>query len=276
MAVVVELESGTKIAIDPGVSYAPRRYGLPPHPRELERLGEVKERILREAGDANYIVLTHYHYDHYIYSPEEVEFYRGKVILAKHPSANINFSQRMRAYRLFRKSGVERLAKRIVYIDGSSLNVEGATIEGSEPVPHGPEGSKLGYVVMVRIRGEGVDFVHASDTQGPMSERALNILIGWKPALLFISGPPTYFAGYKVAEEDVESGLRALRLLAQSLSSSTIIVDHHAARDLAYPELLKSVSGLGARITSAADYMGVEYEPLEALRKRLWEASGGN
>jgi predicted metallo-beta-lactamase superfamily hydrolase len=223
MATVVEAD-GLKILIDPGVSYAPRRYGLPPHPLELKRLEEIKQRILDEIADADYVVITHYHYDHYLREPEEADYYRGKVLLVKHPTRNINFSQKMRAHRLLRRNRVGELASRVAYLDGGVFELDrGIRIRASPPVPHGAEGTKLGYVVMVAVECCGEVFVHASDVQGPISSRAYEWITSARPTALFISGPPTYFAGFKVPREEVETGLANLARLAASLPGSTII-----------------------------------------------------
>ncbi|MEM0457888.1 MAG: MBL fold metallo-hydrolase, partial [Sulfolobales archaeon] len=53
------------IHIDPGVSLAPRRYGLPPHEIELKRLDESSKEIYEMARDAEILIITHYHYDHH-------------------------------------------------------------------------------------------------------------------------------------------------------------------------------------------------------------------
>ena len=83
------------VLIDPGVSLAPRRYGLPPHPLELMRMDEHHEAIADAAGEADVLVVTHYHYDHHM--PDEPELFDGKIALIKHPTENINRSQRGRA-----------------------------------------------------------------------------------------------------------------------------------------------------------------------------------
>ena len=278
MAMVVEAND-VKVLIDPGVSYAPRRYGLPPHPVELQRLREIKERILNEIVDADIVVITHYHYDHYLRDPEEADYYKDKILFVKDPSRDINFSQRMRAYRLFKRNAVEKLARSVHILDGRVYEVApGVVIRASPPVPHGSPGTKLGYVVMVAIECCNKVFVHASDVQGPMSDEALNWLLSVRPSLVFISGPPTYFAGYKVPREEVEKGLHNLRVLAERLPRASVIVaDHHMARDLEYPSYLARIAGESkARIMSAADFMGLPYEPLEALRKQLWRQGGGD
>ncbi|MDK2383350.1 MAG: hypothetical protein QI199_00895, partial [Candidatus Korarchaeota archaeon] len=62
MATVVETKD-VKIFIDPSVALAPRRFGLPPHDREVERMHELAKVIEEEALDSDVIVVTHYHYD---------------------------------------------------------------------------------------------------------------------------------------------------------------------------------------------------------------------
>jgi predicted metallo-beta-lactamase superfamily hydrolase len=273
MATIV-CAGGVKIAIDPGVSFAPRRYGLPPHELELRRVEEVHRRIVRELEDTDIIIITHYHYDHYLYKLEDAGAYEGKWLIIKDPQHNINVSQRIRAHRLLVKNAVNQKAKRIDILDGRRYEIaKGFYIEGSEPVPHGYDGSRLGYVSMVLVECCGVRFAHASDVQGPMSDKALNILLSWKPDLLFISGPPTYFEGLKVSEEHVRKGLNNLKILSSELDGEAIIVaDHHFARDLNYPIILNNLfKDSKAKVMSAAEFMGIKFEPLEALRKELWK-----
>ena len=68
MATYVETSS-CNIIIDPGISIAPSRYGLPPHPIELKRLGSDWKKIKGFAKKADVFCLTHYHYDHHV--PDE-------------------------------------------------------------------------------------------------------------------------------------------------------------------------------------------------------------
>ncbi len=273
------IEAGSyKIAIDPGVSYAPRRYGLPPHKIELDRLEEVKARILEELEDTTHVLLTHYHYDHYLYRSEDASAYQGKILIVKHPFQNINVSQRIRAYRLLKKNNVEKLASRIIYAEDQRVIRVGDEIyiEASPPVPHGADGTRLGYVVMFMVKvGENV-FIHASDVQGPMSNKALDVLLKWPSGVVFISGPPTYFEGYKVEQSLVEQAFRNILCLAQR--HKIVIVDHHMARDKRYPAVLSKLAkeSQNKNITCAAHYMGCRMELLEAFRDELWQATNSH
>ncbi len=66
---------------------------------KIRWLGEAEAAIRKAGEDADVVVVTHYHYDHYTRDPA---FYEGKVLLAKNPNEYINDSQRKRAERFFR------------------------------------------------------------------------------------------------------------------------------------------------------------------------------
>ncbi len=272
MATLVEV-SGLRIFIDPGASLAPRRYGLPPHRVEVEALEDSLREITRLMESVDVVVITHYHYDHYLYRPEQMDAYNDKLLVVKNPVDHINRSQMARARRLL--GGVGGRARRIRYADGMVYDLGDVVLEFSPPVPHGAEGSRLGYLVMVRVydRLDGRCFVHASDVQGPLSREALRVIEAWRPDTVFISGPPTYFAGYKVPAEDVERGLRGLKELLST--GALVIADHHFARDRGYFEMLRRLRReTGGRLVSAAEYMGVEPRPLESMRRELWRGHG--
>ena len=277
MATVVET-SDVKIFIDPGASLAPRRYGLPPHPLELEELSYRLDLIRRELEDSDIVVISHYHYDHYLYHSEDTDYYRGKILLVKHPEQNINRSQRIRAYVFFKKNNVVEKARQIEYADGRTFKYGDTVITFSEPVPHGDDGTPLGYVLMTLIVGDGERFVHTSDVQGPISNRALEILLQWKPSEIVLCGPPTYFAGYKVPVEVVEKGLENMKKLVQEVKMRRLVVDHHFLRDIDYrskmKDLLEIATAQSTIVETAAEYMGFNVRQLEAYRRDLW--GGGN
>jgi len=60
MATFVETDD-VRILIDPAVSLAPLRYGLPPHPMEWKRMEESWEKIKQYAELADVLIVTHYY-----------------------------------------------------------------------------------------------------------------------------------------------------------------------------------------------------------------------
>ena len=83
-----------KLIIDPGV--AALQPSFPASEEEKERWKEEgRRRIKRALERANLVVISHYHYDHYL--REEPEIYRGKTLFIKDPNEYINRTQRIRA-----------------------------------------------------------------------------------------------------------------------------------------------------------------------------------
>jgi predicted metallo-beta-lactamase superfamily hydrolase len=70
--------------------------------------------------------------------------------------------------------------------DGRSFYYGVTTIQFSEPLYHGEEGSKLGYVLATIFRSRDLTFIHASDVQGPISNKTLDFILKEKPDVLII------------------------------------------------------------------------------------------
>lgn len=86
------------VLIDPGVAVL--QPGFPASWEEKLRWAEKAEARIREASEeADVIVISHYHYDHFTDFDEKL--YEGKLILAKNCNEYINDSQRKRAERFY-------------------------------------------------------------------------------------------------------------------------------------------------------------------------------
>ncbi|WP_297090827.1 MBL fold metallo-hydrolase [Thermococcus sp.] len=274
LATFVE-SGGVKILIDPGVALGPKRYGLPPSKVEIETLHRMRRKLQGYARRADVITISHYHYDHhtpffeglYESSSEEYarEIYEGKLLFIKHPRENINFSQRKRAWAFMKNA--EPIAKKIEFADGRAFDLGGVTLEFSPPVPHGSEGSKLGFVVMTLI-DDGFRLIHASDIQ-LLNRKAVEWIIEKVPDLLITGGPPTYLG--KRAEGSWETGVKNLNKIIRE-TGAEVILDHHIVRDKRYPEFFDE---LETRPKTFAGYLKVEDKPLEAYRRELHKKERG-
>ncbi|MCS7115212.1 MAG: hypothetical protein RMJ15_10245 [Nitrososphaerota archaeon] len=268
MATFVETED-QKILIDPGVSLAPLRYGLEPHPLEWQRLDETWNTIKEYAENSEVLVVTHYHYDHH--DPEYPELYKGKTVFIKHPTQNINRSQKERA--AFFLEAIKGLTKKLEIADGKSFQLGETQISFSKAVCHGTN-PRLGYVTEVCVKSGGEKFLHTSDVEGPSLEDQLKFILDEKPETLFVDGPMTYMLGYRYSFKSLEiSNINLLRAIKEG-NLHTLVLDHHFLRDLNYKIRIKPVyeeaERRGVKVVTAAEFSGRKIEMLEALRKELY------
>ncbi|MEM2320191.1 MAG: MBL fold metallo-hydrolase [Candidatus Bathyarchaeia archaeon] len=272
MATFVETKD-TKILIDPGVSLAPLRYGLEPHPLEWQRLDETWRVIKEYAENSEVLVVTHYHYDHH--DPDYPELYRGKTVFIKHPTQNINRSQKERA--AFFLEAIKGLPARLEVADGRSFKLGGTHIDFSNAVCHGTN-PRLGYVTEVCIKSGGEKFLHTSDVEGPSLEDQVKFILDKKPEILFVDGPMTYMLGYRYSFKSLEISNDNLVKAIREGNLQTIVLDHHFLRDLNYKIRIKPVyeeaERHGVKVVTAAEFSGRKIEMLEALRKELYAKYG--
>jgi predicted metallo-beta-lactamase superfamily hydrolase len=271
------VETDQKILMDPGTSIAPKRFGYPPWKNEFDALYETRAKIEEYAEKADIITISHYHHDHYTpfelgkfldSSPKAAEkVYQGKKLFIKHPTSQINKSQQKRAADFLKN--LKDLDCEVSYGDGKSFEIGDTEIKFSNALPHGSEGSKLGYVVAVTIKWNGKSVMHASDVQGPIYEGAKQAILKEKPDMLILSGPPIYLQGFAVERKDIEKARKNLIEIAGQIPE--VIVDHHLLRDLRCFNFIKSVNDeSGNKILVASEIMGKEPDLLEAKRKEFY------
>ncbi|MBC7112517.1 MAG: MBL fold metallo-hydrolase [Candidatus Methanomethyliales bacterium] len=259
-----------RVIIDPGVSLAPRRFGLPPHRLELEMLERLAKIITEKATISDVIIITHYHYDHHdLGDIIPLEIYDKKVVLIKDPKSNINRSQGDFRAPLF-LGIIKEKAQKVEVADGRSFQIGKTKIEFSKAVFHGSS-SLLGYVIEVMVEADGDRIIHTSDVQGPIYEDQMEFLLNKKPRLIIVDGPMVYMLGYRYSYENLESSMRNLSKLLEG-GVEELIIDHHFLRDKRYSQYMKSLEEAfpGAKICTAAEYMGKEVELLEARRRELY------
>lgn len=271
-----------RILLDAGVSLCPNRYGLPPHPLEFKAIEDARRRIAEAAEKADVVTLSHYHFDHHTPSYEDwlcnwtkedetaKQIYQGKTVLMKNPKEWINFSQRRRGW-VFRKTG-GKYAEKLEVADGKTFTFEKTRIKFSEPVSHGPEDSALGWILMATVEFKEEKFLFAPDVQGPISTETLKTILNEKPQLVMVGGPPSYLAGFRVNEEQLQLGMRNLEKIVEAVPCT--ILEHHLLRDENWREKTANVfdkaEKAGHKVLTAAEFLGEQNAFLEAARKRLY------
>ncbi|HDS45088.1 MAG TPA: hypothetical protein ENN68_03160 [Methanomicrobia archaeon] len=268
MATFVETDDRA-VLIDPGVSLAPSRYGLPPHPIEEQRMAACWDEITAHAAMSDSIIVTHYHYDHH--DPYEPDLYEGKAVYLKHPEEQINRSQRGRA--AFFLAQLADLPQTIKIADGNEFTHGSTTIKFSPAVFHGTN-AKLGYVVEVSIACSGKKLVFTSDVEGPAIAEQAEFILQEKPDMLILDGPMTYMLGFRYSQLSLARSIEHINRIITETAVRDILIEHHFMRDLKYRERIREVYECAARhnvkVMTAAEYLGREIELLEARRKELY------
>jgi hypothetical protein len=256
------------IIIDPSASLAPLRYGLPPHELEVRALHNSIEVIKKFISFSDVIVITHYHYDHH--DPGKLiplELLTSKELLVKDPVNMINVSQRIRASKFLK--GVKEVGADIKIADGREFKYGKTLITISKPQQHG-NNDKLGYVLMVSIRYEGYSIIFSSDIEGFLNDYSMKFIEGADVAI--IDGPPTYLINNAYSEDEIRACIENLAILSKKVGK--LVIDHHMLRDLNYRNIFNIIKDLsGVNVITAAEFLGLEPNLLEARRRELYKNS---
>lgn len=272
---VLVVVNGYKILIDPGVALAPKRYGLPPTDLELKALDIVRRKIIEVGRKSDIVIVTHYHYDHHPY-PNDKEMYEeifsGKKVFMKAYENEVTSSAKNRGRKFY--ENIKDIAAEIIVADDKKFKIgKNIILEFSPPVWHGPVGSKVGRVIMVNIRKGRSSFIHGSDAQNLADPDALKWVLEKKPTFIIIDGYPTILMGWRVSMKDFVESMENVKKVITDTPAKTIILDHHIVRDKKFEEKMREIYELaekhGKKVLTAAEYMGLENLPLEALRKDI-------
>lgn len=265
--------SGYKIFIDPGVALAPFRFGLRPHPIEVERREELWLRVVEYASKSDVIIITHYHYDHFNPRSDIRDVFGDKILFMKDTVNHINPSQIRRSHFLLHRFEDESIKVDIKVADGGVFDLGSIVISFSQPIHHGHD-DRLGYVLMVCIDDGTKKFLFSSDVEGPYRGEAVKYVYRVRPNILYIDGPMLYLTGGKAPIDVLNVSRENLASILSLESVEVVVVDHHLLRDINYGEWIREVlesTSYGGNIYTAAEYMGMGNDLLEARRDKLYE-----
>ncbi len=255
-----------KILIDPGIALGWKRYGLLPHPFQVAVGAQTRDVIIVALKNATDVVFSHFDGDHiplananpYQMNLFEIQDLFARIrIWAKDAVPSSDLEKR-------RRSDIEKAIGRD--LPHVQKNSEGP-LYFSSPVPHGLRNRETVSVMMTRISENGETFVHASDVQ-LLHEETVDMILDWHPKIVLTSGPPLYLSTLSAERREISKN-NALKL---ARNVETLLVDHHLLRSEGGISWLEEIaSASGARVTSAAGFMGREPLLLEAWRQDLYE-----
>ena len=312
----------TSILIDPGVAAMQPSYPL--NDKYKIKIAEYSRKIILEfAKKAEIVIITHYHYDHFMDPDDAPELYMGKKLYIKNPNIFINKSQWNRARKFFyellkltklnhkihflskniKKPSIndiltqpssikfknpleslpiaknknfgnyqkrrEELLKRgekwfnkiseqlwqkkpwikeinnpnisVEYAEGKKLQIGNTYIQFTEPLFHGIEYDRIGWVFGVIISYKGKKLIYTSDIQGPFIEDYAKWIIDENPDLLIMDGPPTYLYGYLINKTNLNRVKVNIDWILQKINAELIVYDHHLTRNSNFKNLFSEI-----------------------------------
>jgi len=265
MATFIKTES-LNIFIDPYAVLAPKRYGLKPSEIEKNLLNFYLQKIYELGEFSDYVIITHYHYDHHPrpYDSNFFENFKKCKFLIKNFEKE-HFSARRRG-KIFVKK-LEEYKIDYEFVDGEEIKVGKVKIIFSDPVWHGEINSKVGRVIMCLIKFKRYKLFFGSDAQFLIDENALNFVLDYKPKFLIIDGFPTILINKKVKKESFEIGQAHIKKVIEQIDFEKMIIDHHLLRDKEYKKFFPYFN---EKILTAAEFYGLENLLLEAFRDEIY------
>ena len=269
------------IILDPSAALA-KRYGFEPHPFEYQKLLDVLDSIFVESRKADVLSISHYHYDHvrpgftnYRYnfsSREELQrLFEGKLVFAKDYREKINPSQRRRGF--YFEKDVSEVVKEIKWADNKTFTFGSTSITYSQPLPHGPEDTRMGFVLATVIEYEDTRIVFAPDVQGPIVDTTLSYLQLCNADVMIVGGPPIYLSQWLQSDSD----LALQSLIKLGTSSNVLVIDHHLMRSNEWRQwiqpIVKASSDKGNKVLTMAELTGRDVRCMEANRPELYESA---
>lgn len=268
-----------KILIDPNAILSVR-YKLPPHPIEYKTLKDCIDSIVNFSKKADYLFISHYHYDHYMPFFEDYTFmytnssiaenvYLNKVLFLKDINSAIDSWQQKRGEIFLHK--IKKLTDHINYVDGKRFEYGNTVIQFSPPMPHGSIEHR-GFVVMMTVMYDIEKFIFASDVYGIPSTETLTYILKESPDWIYLAGPPLYLEGIKIGPIAIKKSKENLSRLA---TRTNIIIDHQLVRSHNWKTWLQDIRFISEShnniVLTVAEFLKEDLKLYEVNRDSLWE-----
>lgn len=136
---------------------------------------------------------------------------------------------------------VEEPLDSVHYADGQTVKIGDTIIRFTEPLFHGIEYSKTGWVLAIIIEKGDEKFLYTSDIQGPTIEDYAEWIIHEDPDFLIMDGPATYLLGYMLNNFNLDRSVRNASRIIRESDAETILYDHHLTREADFREKTEGV-----------------------------------
>jgi len=149
---------------------------------------------------------------------------------------------------------------RVEFADGRRYRMGKTVINFTEPLFHGIEYARVGWVIATTITYGKEKLIHTSDLEGPVIEDQAEWIIRENPDILIVDGPSTYLIPYMLNLINLGRAVENMCRIIEETDTELIIYDHHLPREPRYRERVRRVYEVaereGKRVLTAAEYLG--------------------
>jgi hypothetical protein len=147
----------------------------------------------------------------------------------------------------------------VKFIDGKRYKFGDTIVRFTQPLFHGIEYDRVGWVISLVVENNHKKFLYSSDLQGPQIEDYADWIIQENPDAMVLDGPATYLFGFMMNRINLNRAISNMVKIIKKTKTNPIIYDHHLLREGKYKERLKEVYKKGkSRVLTAAEFMGRE------------------
>lgn len=147
------------------------------------------------------------------------------------------------------------------FCDGVAFSIRDTKVRFTEPLFHGIEYARMGWVIGLILEHKGAKIVYTSDLQGPIIEDYTEWIIRESPDLLVLDGATTYVLGFLLNQINLQRVIANVCAILRH-TDAEVIYDHHVARGALFKERLSEVydtaSKEARRFQTAAEWLGRE------------------
>ncbi len=133
------------------------------------------------------------------------------------------------------------------FADGRTFEEGNTKIRFTDPLFHGIEYSKTGWVLAVVIEKGDEKFIYTSDIQGPTIEDYGAWLIDEDPDFLIMDGPATYLLGYMLNQFNLDRSIKNAERIIEKCDFETLLYDHHLTRENGFREKTEDIWDVAER-----------------------------
>jgi hypothetical protein len=129
----------------------------------------------------------------------------------------------------------------VMFPENKTFRFGDTVIRVTNPLFHGIEYSRVGWVFSVMIEYNNYKLLYSSDLNGPIIEDYADIIIKENPNIIVLDGPMTYMLGYMLNLTNLRRVILNMKRIIENTDFDILIWDHHLPREKKFRVRTKDV-----------------------------------